>query len=167
MNVGVETQCLERSLHRTRATPTAALGVATSTVARRVEAFERALGRLLVLRGNGGTAIDADALSLPGTHAGSRRGVAARGSCPARGAVDVFLAFHCDARKTPRVRVSENRGRDPTRARVNYGRMAASGTASAGAAALIMSMSIRGSALPSAPKSRSILVRLSVQSIQL
>jgi DNA-binding transcriptional LysR family regulator len=40
------------------------LGVATSTVARRVEAFERALGRPLVLRGNGGTAIDADALSL-------------------------------------------------------------------------------------------------------
>ena len=40
------------------------LGVATSTVARRIEAFERALGRSLVRRGNGGTAIDADALNL-------------------------------------------------------------------------------------------------------
>ena len=82
------TQCLERSLHRTRATPTTApvwddlrvllavhrsksflsaskaLGVATSTVARRIEAFERALGSPLVLSGNGGTAIDADAPSL-------------------------------------------------------------------------------------------------------
>jgi DNA-binding transcriptional LysR family regulator len=82
------TQCLERSLHRTRATPATApvwddlrvllavhrgksflsaskaLSVATSTVARRIEAFERALGRPLVLSGNGGTAIDADAPSL-------------------------------------------------------------------------------------------------------
>ena len=41
-----------------------ALGVATSTVARRIEAFERALGRPLVLSGNRGTAIDADAPSL-------------------------------------------------------------------------------------------------------
>jgi Bacterial regulatory helix-turn-helix protein, lysR family len=82
------TQCLEPSLHRTRATPATApvwddlrvllavhrgksflcaskaLGVATSTVARRIEAFERALGRPLVLSGNRGTAIDADAPSL-------------------------------------------------------------------------------------------------------
>jgi DNA-binding transcriptional LysR family regulator len=41
-----------------------ALGVATSTVARRIEAFERALGRPLVLSGNDGTAIDADVPSL-------------------------------------------------------------------------------------------------------
>ena len=33
-----------------------ALGVATSTVARRIEAFERPLGMPLVLSGNGGTA---------------------------------------------------------------------------------------------------------------
>ena len=82
------TQCLERSLHRIRATPATApvwddlrvllavhrgksflsaskaLDVATSTVARRIEAFERALGRPLVLSGNRGTAIDADAPSL-------------------------------------------------------------------------------------------------------
>jgi DNA-binding transcriptional LysR family regulator len=82
------TQCLERSLHRIRATPATApvwddlrvllavhrgksflsaskaLDVATSTVARRIEAFERALGRSLVLSGNRGTAIDADAPSL-------------------------------------------------------------------------------------------------------
>ena len=75
------TQCFERSLHRTCATPATApvwddlrvlltvhrgdsflsaskaLGVATSTVARRIEAFERALRRPLGLSGNGGTAI--------------------------------------------------------------------------------------------------------------
>lgn len=39
-----------------------ALGVATSTVARRVEALERALGRPLVHRGNAGTELD------PGAH---------------------------------------------------------------------------------------------------
>lgn len=41
-----------------------ALGVATSTVARRVESLERALGRPLVHRTSGGTTLDADALSL-------------------------------------------------------------------------------------------------------
>lgn len=41
-----------------------ALGVATSTVARRLDALERALGRPLVHRGSGGTTIDADALGL-------------------------------------------------------------------------------------------------------
>jgi DNA-binding transcriptional LysR family regulator len=40
------------------------LGVAASTVARRVEAVERSLGRVLVHRSNDGTAIDADALRL-------------------------------------------------------------------------------------------------------
>ena len=45
-----------------------ALGVVTSTVARRIEAFERALGRRLVLSGNRGTAIDADAPSLIGSN---------------------------------------------------------------------------------------------------
>jgi len=41
-----------------------ALGVATSTVARRIEALEASVGRPLVHRGNGGTKIDADALGL-------------------------------------------------------------------------------------------------------
>jgi DNA-binding transcriptional LysR family regulator len=41
-----------------------ALGVATSTVARRIEALEASVGRPLVHRGNGGTQIDADALGL-------------------------------------------------------------------------------------------------------
>lgn len=41
-----------------------ALGIATSTVARRIEALERALGRPLVHRGNAGTVLDADALAL-------------------------------------------------------------------------------------------------------
>ena len=41
-----------------------ALGVATSTVARRLEALEAALGRPLLHRGNAGTTIDADALGL-------------------------------------------------------------------------------------------------------
>ncbi len=41
-----------------------ALGVATSTVARRLEALEAALGRPLVHRGNAGTSVDADALQL-------------------------------------------------------------------------------------------------------
>jgi DNA-binding transcriptional LysR family regulator len=40
------------------------LGVATSTVARRIEGLEQALGRPLVHRGNNGTSIDADALGL-------------------------------------------------------------------------------------------------------
>ncbi|WP_437712806.1 LysR family transcriptional regulator [Sorangium sp. So ce448] len=43
-----------------------ALGVATSTVARRVEALERALGRPLVHRGNTGVQVDAEALGLVG-----------------------------------------------------------------------------------------------------
>lgn len=41
-----------------------ALGVATSTIARRIETLEATLGRPLVHRGNGGTIIDADALGL-------------------------------------------------------------------------------------------------------
>ena len=41
-----------------------ALGVAASTVARRVEAIERSLGRVLVHRSNDGTRIDPDALRL-------------------------------------------------------------------------------------------------------
>ena len=41
-----------------------ALGVAGSTVARRVEAIERSLGRVLVHRGNDGTRLDPDALRL-------------------------------------------------------------------------------------------------------
>jgi len=40
------------------------LGVAASTVARRVEAIERSLGRVLVHRGNDGTRLDPDALRL-------------------------------------------------------------------------------------------------------
>src|SRR3954471_11195026 len=40
------------------------LGVAASTVARRVEAVERSLGCVLVHRGNDGTALDPDALRL-------------------------------------------------------------------------------------------------------
>ncbi len=40
------------------------LGVAGSTVARRVEAIERSLGRVLVHRGNDGTRLDPDALPL-------------------------------------------------------------------------------------------------------
>jgi len=40
------------------------LGVAASTVARRVEAVERSLGRVLVHRTNGGTQLDGDALRL-------------------------------------------------------------------------------------------------------
>src|SRR6186713_2404712 len=40
------------------------LGVAASTIARRVEAVERSLGRVLVHRGNDGTQLDSDALRL-------------------------------------------------------------------------------------------------------
>lgn len=40
------------------------LGIATSTVARRIEALERALGRPLVQRGTAGATIDSEALSL-------------------------------------------------------------------------------------------------------
>jgi DNA-binding transcriptional LysR family regulator len=40
------------------------LGVAASTVARRVDAIERSLGRVLVHRGNDGTRLDPDALRL-------------------------------------------------------------------------------------------------------
>jgi DNA-binding transcriptional LysR family regulator len=40
------------------------LGLAASTVARRVEAIERSLGRVLVHRGNDGTRLDPDALRL-------------------------------------------------------------------------------------------------------
>jgi DNA-binding transcriptional LysR family regulator len=40
------------------------LGVATSTIARRVATLESSLGRPLVHRGNGGTTLDADALGL-------------------------------------------------------------------------------------------------------
>jgi DNA-binding transcriptional LysR family regulator len=42
------------------------LGVATSTVARRVEALERTLGRTLVHRTNGGTRVDPDVFGLLG-----------------------------------------------------------------------------------------------------
>ncbi|WP_437674138.1 LysR family transcriptional regulator [Sorangium sp. So ce131] len=42
------------------------LGVATSTIARRIEALERALGRPLVHRGNTGVQVDAEALGLVG-----------------------------------------------------------------------------------------------------
>jgi DNA-binding transcriptional LysR family regulator len=54
------------AVHRQRSFLAAgkSLGVATSTVARRVEALERALGRALVHRGNGGTAIEPDAREL-------------------------------------------------------------------------------------------------------
>lgn len=41
-----------------------ALGVATSTVARRIETLEASIGRPIVHRGNGGTTLDADALGL-------------------------------------------------------------------------------------------------------
>lgn len=40
------------------------LGVAASTIARRVDAIERSLGRVLVHRGNDGTRLDPDALRL-------------------------------------------------------------------------------------------------------
>jgi DNA-binding transcriptional LysR family regulator len=40
------------------------LGIATSTVTRRIEALEQALGRLLVHRGNAGATIDTEALGL-------------------------------------------------------------------------------------------------------
>jgi len=52
------------AVHRQRSFLAAAksLGVATSTVARRVEALERSLGRALVHRGNAGTELD------PGAH---------------------------------------------------------------------------------------------------
>jgi DNA-binding transcriptional LysR family regulator len=40
------------------------LDVAASTIARRVDAIERSLGRVLVHRGNGGARLDADALQL-------------------------------------------------------------------------------------------------------
>lgn len=54
------------AVHRERSFLAAgkALGVATSTVARRVESLERLLGRPLVQRGNAGTALDPDALHL-------------------------------------------------------------------------------------------------------
>ncbi|WP_438024699.1 LysR family transcriptional regulator [Sorangium sp. So ce233] len=42
------------------------LGVATSTIARRIEALERTLGRPLVHRGNTGVQVDAEALALVG-----------------------------------------------------------------------------------------------------
>lgn len=42
------------------------LGVAASTIARRIEALERALGRPLVHRGNTGVQVDAEALGLVG-----------------------------------------------------------------------------------------------------
>ncbi len=41
-----------------------ALGVATSTIARRIEALEKTVGRPLVHRGNAGTVLDSDALRL-------------------------------------------------------------------------------------------------------
>lgn len=54
------------AVHRERSFLAASktLGVATSTVARRIEALERGLGRPLVHRGNAGTQLDPDALRL-------------------------------------------------------------------------------------------------------
>lgn len=54
------------AVHRERSFLAAgrSLGVATSTVARRIESLERAVGRPLVHRGNAGTAVDPDALEL-------------------------------------------------------------------------------------------------------
>lgn len=54
------------ALHRHRSFLAAgrALGVSTSTVARRIDALEEALGRTLVLRGNTGTSVEPDALEL-------------------------------------------------------------------------------------------------------
>jgi len=54
------------ALHRDRSFFAAgkSLGVAASTVARRVEAAERSLGRVLVHRSNDGTKLDTDALRL-------------------------------------------------------------------------------------------------------
>lgn len=54
------------AVHRERSFLAAgrALGVATSTVARRVESLERALGRPLVQRGSAGTTLDPDAREL-------------------------------------------------------------------------------------------------------
>ena len=76
------------ALHRERSFLGAgkALGVATSTVARRIEALERALGRTLVHRGSAGTTLDPDADELValaeqlehGLAAVQRRAVAAR-----------------------------------------------------------------------------------------
>ncbi len=54
------------ALHRHRSFLAAgrALGVSTSTAARRIDALEAALGRPLVRRGNGGTSVEPDALDL-------------------------------------------------------------------------------------------------------
>jgi DNA-binding transcriptional LysR family regulator len=54
------------AVHRQRSFLAAgkALGVATSTVARRIEALERALGRALVHRGTAGTELDPSAREL-------------------------------------------------------------------------------------------------------
>ncbi|WP_437954374.1 LysR family transcriptional regulator [Sorangium sp. So ce119] len=54
------------ALHRHRSFLAAgkALGVSTSTAARRIEALEAALGRPLVHRSNGGTSVEPDALDL-------------------------------------------------------------------------------------------------------
>lgn len=54
------------ALHRNRSFLAAgrALGVSTSTVARRIEALEAALGRALVHRGNAGTSVEPGALEL-------------------------------------------------------------------------------------------------------
>src|SRR4051794_8097757 len=54
------------ALHRHRSFLAAgkALGVSTSTAARRIEALEQALGRPLVHRSSGGTSVEPDALEL-------------------------------------------------------------------------------------------------------
>ena len=54
------------ALHRNRSFLAAgkALGVSTSTAARRIEALERSLGRSLVHRSSGGTTVEPDALEL-------------------------------------------------------------------------------------------------------
>src|SRR5690349_17468055 len=54
------------ALHRHRSFLAAgrALGVSTSTAARRIEALEKALGRSLVHRSSAGTSVEPDALEL-------------------------------------------------------------------------------------------------------
>src|SRR5690242_10567411 len=67
------------AVHRERSFLAAAkmLGVATSTVARRIDALERALGRTLVLRGSAGTELDPGALELVAFAEQTEHGLAA------------------------------------------------------------------------------------------
>ncbi len=95
------------AVHRERSFLAAgkALGVATSTVARRVEALERALGRTLVHRGSAGTTVDADARELVSLAEQMEHGLAAM----RRSAGDAVLAG------SVRVSVSEGVVRAATR----------------------------------------------------